>query len=69
MEQNRGAAAKRVQVVMQTPDVRVVEYVLQPGETFMIPPGVVHRAGNAGDGASRYLLVQGVGRYDFVRAA
>ncbi len=41
---------------------------LHPGETLSIPPRVVHRSGNAADGISRYLLVQGVGRYDFVTA-
>jgi quercetin dioxygenase-like cupin family protein len=42
---------------------------LRPGETFVIPPGVVHRAGNGAEGVSRYLLVHGVGRYDFVKTA
>ncbi len=107
MEQTSATAVAKAHVVMQTPDVRVVEYVLQPGgihswhhhseiadrfyclegvievtlrdppqtqrlrpgETFMIPPGVVHRAGNGAEGVSRYLLVQGIGRYDFVKAA
>ena len=105
--QDSPPADKRPRVVLQTPDVRVVEYTLQPGdnhpwhhhsevadrfyclegmievalrdaaqiqclqpgETFMVPPGVVHRAGNAAESVSRYLLVQGVGRYDYVRAA
>jgi quercetin dioxygenase-like cupin family protein len=113
MERNRHAATaapaggESVQVVMQTADVRVAEYVLQPGdgldwhhhsevsdrfycldglisvalrdppqtmllrpgEAFTVPPKVVHRAVNAADGVSRYLLIQGVGRYDFVEAA
>jgi hypothetical protein len=29
----------------------------------------VHRPVNAADGVSRYLLVQGVGRYDFIKAS
>lgn len=100
-------AEDKSRMVVQTPDVRVVEYVLQPGdrlswhhhsevtdrfyclegkievelrdaarsellgpgETLMVPPGVVHRSGNAADNVSRYLLVQGVGRYDFIKAA
>lgn len=99
-------AGEKTRIVVQTPDVRVVEYVLPPGaslawhhhtavtdrfyclegaievelrdpaktrrlgpgDTFVIPPGVVHRSGNAAPGISRYLLVQGGGRYDFVKA-
>jgi quercetin dioxygenase-like cupin family protein len=101
------AADESVRVIMQTADVRVAEYVLQPGdglswhhhsevsdrfycldgligvelrdppqttvlrpgEAGTVPPKVVHRAVNAADGVSRYLLIQGVGRYDFVEAA
>lgn len=93
-------------IVLRTADVRVVEYVLQPGaslawhhhttvtdrfyclegaiavdlrdpakthrldtgETLSVPPGTVHRSANAAAGVSRYLLVQGVGRYDFLQA-
>ena len=40
--------------------------LLHPGETCVVSPGIVHRSGNAAAGVSRYLLVQGVGRYDFV---
>jgi len=98
------AVAAKPRIILQTPDVRVVEYVLAagdrhswhhhsevtdrfyclegriqvdlrdpprserlgPGETLTITPGTVHRAGNAAAGVSRYLLVQGVGRYDYV---
>jgi quercetin dioxygenase-like cupin family protein len=42
--------------------------LLRPGESCTVTPGVVHRAGNAATGVSRYLLVQGIGRYDFVTA-
>ena len=40
--------------------------ILRPGEKFSVPPGSVHRARNAHEGPSRYLLIQGVGKYDFV---
>jgi quercetin dioxygenase-like cupin family protein len=91
-------------VVVQTADVRVVEYtletnerrpwhyhsqvsdrfyclegltavntrtpptqlVLQPGQSCEISPNVVHRVSNAGDGVSRYLLVQALGKYDYI---
>lgn len=39
--------------------------VLRPGEQAMVPPNVVHHASNAGDGTSRYLLVQALGTYDY----
>lgn len=42
--------------------------LLHPGESCTVAPGIVHRSGNAAAGISRYLLVQGVGRYDFVTA-
>ena len=96
----------KTRVIAQTPGLRVVEYVLQPGETLpwhhhsevtdrfyclegligvelrtpaqnlllhpgescSVAPGIVHRSGNAAAGVSRYLLVQGVGHYDFVTA-
>jgi quercetin dioxygenase-like cupin family protein len=34
------------------------EITLRPGESCEISPKAVHRVCNAGDGASRYLLVQ-----------
>jgi quercetin dioxygenase-like cupin family protein len=106
-QQDQPAAAAKTRIVLQTSDVRVVEYVLQPrdrhpwhhhsevadrfyclegqievetreppraerlhpGQTLTVEPAVVHRAGNAADGVSRYLLVQGIGRYDFVKAS
>jgi quercetin dioxygenase-like cupin family protein len=90
-------------VVLQTADVRVVEYVLRPGdarswhyhsavsdtfyclegligietrqpsadvilrpgEKHSVPVKVVHHARNAAAGQSRYLLLQGVGTYDY----
>jgi len=97
---------KRAKVLVQTADVRIVEYtlepgdgnpwhyhsevsdrvyclegligvslrqpperlVLRPGESHEVPPQTVHYVSNAGDGTSRYLLVQALGKYDFIRA-
>ena len=107
-EQRHTAAAvpRTPKVVVQTADVRVVEYTLQPGdshpwhyhsqvsdrlyclegligvdtrtpskrlvlrpgESCETPPKTVHHVSNAGDGASRYLLVQALGKYDYIRA-
>jgi quercetin dioxygenase-like cupin family protein len=41
---------------------------LRPGEKFSVSPNTVHRARNAHDTTSRYLLIQGGGTYDFVEA-
>ncbi len=92
-------------VVVQTTDVRIVEYALEPGERHpwhyhsqvsdrfyclegligvstrtrskdrLLQPGqscevlpqTVHRVSNAGDGVSRYLLVQALDEYDYIR--
>jgi quercetin dioxygenase-like cupin family protein len=100
------AASEKTRMVAQTPNLRVVEYVLQPGdmlpwhhhsnvtdrfyclegltsvefrapprqtllhpgESCVVPQGAVHRSGNAAADVCRYLLVQGVGTYDFVTA-
>lgn len=42
------------------------EFVLGPGQRCTIRPGRPHRVENLGE-AAEYLLVQGVGRYDFKR--
>ncbi len=98
-------AARNPKVLVQTADVRVTEYALQPderhpwhchsevsdriyclngligvstrtppkeitlrpGESCEIPPKAVHRVSNAGDGVSRYLLVQALGKYDYIK--
>lgn len=40
---------------------------LEPGETARVAVGLTHRVSNSAGGASQYLLVQGVGPYDFLR--
>ncbi len=102
------AASKTIEkpkVIVQTADVRIVEYtlapgvshpwhyhsevsdriycleglvamdtqapakrtVLRPGESCETPPRTVHHVSNAGDGACRYLLVQALGKYDYIK--
>lgn len=41
--------------------------VLEPGQRCQVAPGVVHRVVNSAVGISKYLLVQGVGKYDFCK--
>jgi len=47
---------------------RVLRFRLQPGETFVIEPGVVHCAANLDDEACSFLCIEGIGAYDFVLA-
>jgi quercetin dioxygenase-like cupin family protein len=49
-------------VRMKDPDE---EKLLAPGERCTVPRARVHQVGNALATRSTYLLVQGVGRYDF----
>ena len=53
-----------VRVETQNPDET---FSLHPGETAEVKPPQVHRVVNVHDGRSVYLLVQGVGAYDFIR--
>ena len=41
------------------------EYRLEPGERCQIKTGVTHQLENLGDEEATYLLVQGIGKYDF----
>ena len=53
-----------VRVETQSPDET---FSLHPGETAEVKPPHVHRVINIHDGMSVYLLVQGVGKYDFIK--
>jgi mannose-6-phosphate isomerase-like protein (cupin superfamily) len=44
-------------------------YVLKPGETCIVPPKTAHYIHGQDDGSCRFMLVHGVGVYDFVRPA
>ncbi len=39
---------------------------LQAGETFAVPPKTPHQVAGKDGGPCRFLVVQGVGKYDFV---
>lgn len=43
------------------------EVVLRPGDKHSVSAKVVHHVKNAATGQSRYLLLQGIGTYDFNR--
>ena len=42
------------------------ETVLRPGETCAVPARVPHYVSGTNGGPCRFLIVQGVGKYDFV---
>lgn len=41
-------------------------HVLEPGGTFAVAPGVAHLVTGINDGSCKFIVVQGVGVYDFV---
>ena len=41
-------------------------HVLEAGETVAIPPGQHHYAAGVDGGVCQFMLVQGVGTYDYV---
>jgi len=41
---------------------------LQPGETVAVAPGSSHQVEGKNGGSCRFLIVQGIGTYDFVPA-
>jgi quercetin dioxygenase-like cupin family protein len=57
-----------VEVQAKGPDGREEALPLLPGQPCRMEPGRVHRVVNAGQGPCRFLLVQGVGAYDFRKA-
>jgi quercetin dioxygenase-like cupin family protein len=42
--------------------------ILACGEQYAVAPNRVHRVVNPGSGVVRYLLLQGIGQYDFIAA-
>ncbi len=55
----------RLSVETRNPDAA---RTLAVGERFAIPAGNVHQISNHGTDDCRFLLVQGVGQYDWVKA-
>lgn len=42
------------------------DVVLRPGETYTVAPRRPHLVVNAGDKSATFLILQGIGEYDFV---
>jgi mannose-6-phosphate isomerase-like protein (cupin superfamily) len=55
--------AGRIRVFMREPKEDVV---LGPGETFTLAPRRPHLVTNAGNTSATFLILQGIGEYDFV---
>lgn len=57
------AIAGRIQIHLQQPKE---EITLGPGETYAVQPGRPHLVRNVGDGSATFLVLQGIGEYDYV---
>jgi quercetin dioxygenase-like cupin family protein len=53
----------RIRVQVREPEQEVA---LAPGETFAVRAGRPHRVTTAGEGSAVFLVLQGIGTYDFV---
>lgn len=53
-----------VLIETRAPDAR---RELNPGESATVIPPTVHHVSNSSDKPCRFLLIQGVGKYDFVK--
>jgi quercetin dioxygenase-like cupin family protein len=45
------------------------EVRLGPGDTYSVRPGRPHLVTNGGDGSATFLVLQGIGEYDYVPLA
>jgi quercetin dioxygenase-like cupin family protein len=55
--------AGSIRIFLQDPKEKVE---LMPGKSFAVPPKRPHLVTNAGDTSAVFLVLQGVGEYDFV---
>ena len=51
-----------IEVQLRSPDEKAA---LAPGERYQVATGRVHRVVNLCNRKTRYLIIQGVGKYDF----
>lgn len=52
-----------IRIYLQAPKEQVQ---LTPGQVFVVPPKRPHLVTNAGDASTVFLVLQGIGEYDFV---
>jgi len=55
--------AGSIRIYLQDPKDNVT---LLPGQTYAVPPGRPHLVTNAGESSATFLVLQGIGDYDFV---
>jgi quercetin dioxygenase-like cupin family protein len=55
--------AGTIRIYLQDPKENLV---LKPGETYEVKPRRPHLVTNAGDTSATFLIMQGIGEYDFV---
>jgi quercetin dioxygenase-like cupin family protein len=53
----------KIRIFLQNPKEEVR---LAPGETYSVPPKRPHLVANGGDVSATFLVLQGIGEYDFV---
>jgi quercetin dioxygenase-like cupin family protein len=53
----------RLRIFLREPEEEVC---LDPGDAFSVEPRRPHLVTNSGDGSTTFLVLQGVGEYDFV---
>ncbi|MEK6600736.1 MAG: cupin domain-containing protein, partial [Candidatus Binatota bacterium] len=54
-----------IEIQLRSPDETVT---LTPGKKWEVPTGRIHRVVNMCREKTKYLLIQGIGKYDFNRA-
>ncbi|MDH3318714.1 MAG: cupin domain-containing protein [Betaproteobacteria bacterium] len=52
-----------IRIFLQNPKEEVT---LKPGDTYSVPPRRPHLVTNGGDTSATFLVLQGIGEYDFV---
>jgi quercetin dioxygenase-like cupin family protein len=52
-----------IHVLTRNPDAK---YILDNGDMLAVPPGTPHFVSGAGSGECQFMIVQGVGTYDYV---
>jgi hypothetical protein len=66
------ATSTRSSAARATPSVRLFlrdpkeDVTLSPGETYTVRPGRPHLVTNAGPTSTTFLVLQGIGEYDYV---
>lgn len=53
----------RLRIFLREPEE---EALLAPGDVFVVEPRRPHLVTNAGDGSTTFLVLQGIGEYDYV---